>query len=322
MSSIKVSKEYASIAKPILFEVEEAGSNRAKIIVNGEVVGEKRYTDNSFAVDVAPYLRGAFVCEPLIGEYETVAPTGRLATAQIEVAGQTSEQLRFIASREDCAELMLLSNMPLRRTLAVGERDELSFTGMEIVDTETTVVVMYEDGSEWQYLSGIVSSYATSIIDFDSLAARSQKRIKGLRVATGSGTERVSEVYYDIVKRPNRSVRLAWLNSLGGVDYYTFDSLVSQKSATKRVESLTARGEGRSVACQSVLTSVLRSAHEPREMVEALSDIISSPAVWVVESEAFRRVSVVSSEVQTDNCDTPVSVKIEIAESRQKVWEV
>jgi hypothetical protein len=162
----------------------------------------------------------------------------------------------------------------------------------------------------------------TAVIDTGDVFARYQTLTGGaadelteftvrLRLEQAGYTARRVERRYVIDRARRSGRRLAWVNRFGVIDYYTFPVVDKFRSAGSRTRVVTADGY-RTVATSGAQSIGLLS--EPCGAVEAewLSEIFSSPAVWMIDwAGGFEKVEVEAGEVvSTPLRPTVVSVVV------------
>lgn len=142
-------------------------------------------------------------------------------------------------------------------------------------------------------------------------------------LSQSSGTER--RVYVPDFTTKKNEIRFAWLNPLGGIDHYTFTgSKASQVDVEKR--DLYEKARAYPFTPQDIKTGVVRvdgvknlfafSDFENSETFEWLSEIITSPFVFVVEDDEYIPVVVTNKSMQVET-DELIQLKLEYRKSIQ-----
>ena len=143
-------------------------------------------------------------------------------------------------------------------------------------------------------------------------------------LSQSSGTER--RVYVPDFSAKKNKIRFAWLNPLGGIDHYTFTgSKASQVDVDKR--DLFEKARAYPFSSTDIKTGILKvdgtknlfafSDFENTETYEWLSEIITSPYVWVVEDGDYIPVVITNKSMQVEN-EELVQLKLEYRKSIQR----
>jgi hypothetical protein len=195
-----------------------------------------------------------------------------------------------------------LTRLPLHREISRGERDELSFV------TEGGLHrAVFEVRGERQ-MSFTTATYAapegicTFVADMAWAMARVEQAggdasgCRSVHVRILGGEQELAHIIY--VLRDNRAAaqRLCWLNPLGGIDSFTFQTVVSEQVVSAK-ERIILEG-GYSTACSAAERIVeVNSGYQPQAVLAGLSEIILSSRVWVCRDGEFVPVDVMSNGV-------------------------
>lgn len=254
-----------------------------------ELLGVKRVVrSESSRINVANYFKGEVGAEPKLWEpFRPTVAEGRFTYCYIEVEGEASTPV-LISCGVGGAEgdkVLLMGRNTLQGELSVGEFVELSLL---MPSSEKLLLKLRgerKNGTSVEHT--LPNYYATKGVN-----ALLVDHNKAVELLGGGEFERVSvsvegesfslEQSFKLVNRAEGAVRLCWINQLGGIDYYTF--LPQQRALLQPT--------GKSVNIDGVTTHLsqgiaqkrsLCSNYERREVVEWLSEILSSPSVWRVE---------------------------------------
>ena len=107
----------------------------------------------------------------------------------------------------------------------------------------------------------------------------------------------LAEQGYRIVSPSTDNVRLCWWNALGQIDYYTMRRVQEVRYNLQKERMLTSDGY-KMTACRREQEMRVVSDFLSSEFIEWLSEIASSPRVWVLENGRFVRVEVVDEAVK------------------------
>ena len=123
-------------------------------------------------------------------------------------------------------------------------------------------------------------------------------------------------VAYTVISAPTGARRLAWRSSAGGIEHYTFPVEKSESVETIRQRAYGA--EGHLVArTRAERRTVLVSAYEPRATLEGLSEVLSSPDVWLAEDDGYTAVDVVTEKRVLHRHGAVTCLEIEIRPKRK-----
>jgi hypothetical protein len=195
--------------------------------------------------------------------------------------------------------------MPLVRLISHGECDELTLFSDEAV----TVTVTAQAGT-----TATAESYrtATGGLHVFRLDTRDFPEAETLTVDAGA----CGSVAYTVISAPTGARRLAWRSSAGGIEHYTFPVEKSESVETIRQRAYGA--EGHLVArTRAERRTVLVSAYEPRATLEGLSEVLSSPDVWLAEDDGYTAVDVVTEKSVLHRHGAVTCLEIEIRPKRK-----
>ncbi len=245
-----------------------------------EVLGRKRFTGQTkHEVNIAPYIRRTFDRQPRWAlTRSTTQPLGFIVIkGGIRIGTLSSELLDFVAGTKMMEPNRVQSDSPAGYVQAIA-RDEC----FEICVNNISHSVNYS------HVSGNTGLLAYS-------------------VSTGAETRT-----YKCVERRPGAVRLCWLNPYGAMDYYTFYKTENQLFEAGKNLAYTTQG---SIVCDSDVRTytTVQSELEPHDVLAWLSQVISSPRVWVCESSEFRRVDIVTDNVKVSD-KVPGRIEVTICE--------
>ena len=162
--------------------------------------------------------------------------------------------------------------MPLKRTITQDGCDEITF-----MITAPQTVVVYISGLDAAYGKG----YAIEHIGLNVFRLDMKEFPKAEKVHLSIGS--CGSIEYTVIPQPKTSIRLAWRSRAGSMEYYNFP-IVSERTI-KVLKQSTYTSEGYSSKSQPQQITRLRSAYESEEMLTALSDLLSTPDVWMIPHE-------------------------------------
>lgn len=322
MEFTSLPKNFSAVDEPLIYGLdfgERVDAVDVEIVDAdaGRTLAVCRFADcDSARLDVAPHVRRLFSSRKLnttaTGIYED--PSG-VAYIKLRALGQTSPACRFSPYVVDGAA-RLLTMMPLHRTLAAGERDELPI---------------------WSPMSSVVTltAHGASLSEpmVQTFKVEGSDRIRILVVDTTwlpFGTEQVTvlfeptegsprEVDYRIVRRNADSCRVAWVASSGCIERYTFPARRSETLTAERSRVLGPEG-WRTASLTAERVTELVSDYEPREMIESLEEIVSAPQTWMhIPMQGFAASDVLSSSTVRMFGGPPDRVTLTLRPARRAV---
>ena len=250
------------------------------------------YGATEYRVDVAGYVRGLFAVEPLYGNGTCeVAPLGRVIWVRIRIGEVVSEWCPLLSGVEGAVAGTALSSGPRERVLAPGEWDEcmwrkrsescsarLRLSGPE-VDGFVSEIESYEEDSEvvvwivnWNDIEAKVSAAGRSMAEFSRM---------DLEITDGETEEPVAVRSYQLKRCREETLRLAWMNEKGGVDYYTFAGCGQEEVRIEKVRVEVPAGR-LVVGSRGERLVNLVSHYETEETMRWLVSLAGARKVWAV----------------------------------------
>lgn len=311
---------FASAVEPLLYTLEGLDPDVVTTVEiinadNGSTLGTLRLRGlASRSIDVAPYLRRHFVLNPTThsATYAVGVPFS-IINCYIRIDDLESSVLHATLAAPHNSPLApneLLSDKPLRRTLAAGENDDLRLISKDgtigasflLFDTDGNATPYTISTSEREQMVCVV-------VDFDTLQARVSAPLKRIEVTLLTSEKSVATVIYDIVERGVASHRVAWFNSLGACDLHTFEGCGSRKVSVER-----SRVEGSTDPITTRRTTLtLDSGIMPHNALNALLSLLASPAVWLFVEGRLRRVKVVTADYTSHPAERPDRLVVQLS---------
>ena len=268
-----------------------------------ETLGVKRIVDTgTIRVNVSGYLKRKLSPEPIkkVGSgFYTDA--GRTVECVVKNGSSVTSPRIFTAALKNLSAGELLSTMPLHRNIGRHESDEVSFvTGGGPCNASFEV----KGGNEVFFAADGYTARAgicTFVTDMEWVMSKIREKggnpslCRAVHVRITSNGAELAHIIYALKDIPQRSVRLCWLNSMGGIEYFTFNELISRqlRSAKEKIIS----GEAHmTVASAAENYMELNSGYLPAALSEALSEIVASSRVWACRDGGFIPLDVVSTE--------------------------
>jgi len=269
------------------------------------VMGRRRFAGaTSYDANIANYARSMLDVAPLYGIRSTFARPRNRSADLIVAAGKTEAAVRLGAGIRTLFAWEKLSASPDIRKIAPGESDEIALLpdGHPLQATATlrgngerTLQIASQDGTE-----ELTSFYLKT----DDLAERFgmtgnelAERYDTMDIRIADGEEEIFTQRYRFAASCE-GVRLCWWNTYGQIDYYTMRTTAEEGYETQKERTRTAEGY-RTIGSRRERRMTLVSDFEPKETMEWLAELVSSPKVWIVGEAGSVRADVLSSSVAT-----------------------
>lgn len=276
------------------------------------LLGAKRFAATaSAAFDIAPYLRRRVRFVPATGGTGFRPAAGRTVSVVVEAAaaGGAVEALSpartFRPGAETAEAPCLLTSMPLSRLIPEGACDELTLLAGE--PCTVTVTALAGDTT-------VAESYraAESGLQVFHLDLRDFPGAESLTVDAGA----CGAVVYSVVPARQGAVRLAWRSRAGSVEHYTFP--VVRTEVVRSVRQQAYGPDGRTAAAaETDRETVLVSAYEGRQVLDALAELTAAPEVWIAEGDTYTPADIATDEAVVQRHGTLSCLEIAVRPKRK-----
>lgn len=255
-------------------------------------IGVKRFkSDGSVIVNVSNYLRRRISPNPFAANrLEFLSDKMKYVKAYLKCGGNSSAVQVFTGATRTLYPYELLSRLPLKRKIAWDESEEISF----VIPTSRMGYVCTLSGSRVYEVKSIMQVITGGVVTFifgmPALAAKLRAEGVDLRdfnrinLKIKSSSDVIAEISYQLCERGGRAVRLCWVNSMGGIDYHTFEPPLSEHIAVSKETLLSRSGYVGSDIRKERYVEVT-SGYLPSLWLEGLSEVLSSPLVWRVDED-------------------------------------
>ncbi len=281
MQFTSIPENFASYLHPLVYEFADDGAPRTLDLfvrdgLTGDTIAVKRLCNTSAGkVDIAPILRSRLTVAPL--STPGFASASARALCIRTTVEEASETRWFLPAETAPGSSPLSSTLPVERPIGFGECDELTL-GPNISRAEIEIAT--PAGTQKKVFSNLETGYP-SLFRLDTTEAAADFTQILLSFCDRDGNI-CQQVRYIRIPRPEEAVRVAWFSRVGSLEHYTFP--VRNRLAEKQEgESLRLCGGRRlrtRASHETLLT--LTSAYERREILQALCEIGTARAVWVV----------------------------------------
>lgn len=296
------------------FALEQAGTVDVRITdaADGSLVAAKRFVEVAEAAfDAAPALRRATKVVPGTGGTGVGQAAGRQIMVNVQVFEANGTQPLgaaptriFLAAKTPVTPPALLTTMPRERLIARGECDEL----LLLFEKAGSVTVTAQNRDSLTAQSYPVTTAGLRLFRLDT---RDFPEAETLTVDAGPcGT-----VVYTLIPARHGAVRLAWRSSEGSVEHYTFPVVRTETVAATRRQAY--GPEGYLSAGEETRQQLLVSAYEPRAVLDALAELLTTPDVWIAGDEGYTPVDVVTDRTVIRRHGTMCCFEAEIRPKRK-----
>lgn len=317
MNFQKISNDFTPCHEGLFFAIDTEADEPQDVMVEvvdvsaDEVVATQRLREiRSAELNIAPYIK-PFAEQRPFRSATTMFADAPLKHYTIRNEEAEAEPLAVSVNRSHVELPSVVTSMPLSRTIAYGEVDELLIFAEPESAIEVNIVA---DTGEDVAIEYITTSGATTLCistkDFG-------KKVRNLDVDLSCNGVEFCALHYRVVPSRKGALRLAWVSDCGSIERYTFPVVVkSQRKGDREfIDTLGGRRVVRTTA-ESIIS--VRSHYEPRATVEAIAQVLSSPNVWVEYSNRYQDVGVLSTAVDVDVFGEPECVMLALQEWRRE----
>lgn len=311
---------YSTAVEPLLFTLDELDPEAITTVevvnaANSTVLGTMRLTGlERRSIDIAPYLRRHFSISVISHSATYIVPiVNSVISCYIRIGDVESEILHTLLnapSHSPTATNTLLTDKPLKRTIAAGESDDLRVLSPSgtlaarflLTDVNGTVTPHTISTTEIELMLSL-------IVDFDSLQRLVTAPLRQIDVELSNIDGTVATLSYEVVERAKESYRVAWYNTRGGYDQHTFEGVARREVEFRRTENGT---DYHLCTSRRTLLSLDSGVLATAEM-EALLSILSSPAVWIFFNGRKRAVKVETKSHAVSREDGPARLTVQFS---------
>ncbi len=290
---------FASFREKLLFEYEQEESSDLVFEIelgdDEEVVEVKKlYGVDSATINVAKVVANRFMTEPMVGVSAIETPQCGYGLVAIRCGEESTEAQYFVAAKSEMPEVGLMTTLPATRFISYGEAEELWIRAAE--GSEVLVMVECEDEGGATSTTFEHTAQECGLVRFRFSTEDFSSFTKLARVEVYCQGESVGQILYCYKPAVWGAVRLAWIGEWGGVEHYTFpvtNSLSLLSSGARHYE--------------------VESAFESSSVVGALSEIVTSERVWIVEDGEYVEVDMLSELVVLNKRGALATVELKFA---------
>lgn len=269
-----------------------------------QLLGIKRYVGaETIAASPANLLRRAFNPQPLmVNGCAFVYPEERNKQLVVKWGDNfehSSTPITYVASKYHLAPETLAHTGSLERVIANNEYDEVAFVAP--AQTQMSMKLSFSVGStlSLNLNSGSKAGLWVLCLNFGWIFGRlpDHNKLETMTLEIKLAGECIGVVNYRVAQKNNGALRLAWLTPYGTINYHTFPVVMERRTAAER-EAIDFQVQPRLVGVNGAQEIRLRSGTLPAQQMQQLAELVSSPAVWIVDdSRGCEQVEVVSAEM-------------------------
>lgn len=277
MKFLSIPKNGASWREPLLykFTTESIREQDVEVEIIDELSGDSIGTQRLYGVieaeiDIGPYVR-SIIANMLPYEKLALSPSAR--KIRVRVGDVESESRMFYRAEVDDSVGHVLSSKRQSAVVQRGEAIRLTAFGrnsvnVRVVDRRTSV-------------RPPVAAINTQGMPVEIAIATDSIAGQGVDIAieVQCDTESVEVFEFRVVDSLSPRCRVAWYNLQGGIECYSYPTMVRRKYQSEVIEAACAE-VGMPRPCRVIATFSLTSAYEPAEQLERLIGVIFSPEVY------------------------------------------
>lgn len=309
---------YSPVTKPVCFEFDcgERSSFEVDIIddATDAVIGRKSFVDVvQGSIDIVPYIYRDFEVEPILSQ-NCLIQNSLQRSYHIEIGDIVSPSVRLSSNRRPLPQLpLLLTQMPLTRTMASNECDQL----LLFVDSNDSITVdcVASTGENVQ----LEMSSSSGVVDIVVTAAEFSDDVQSLEIFIVAGSHHFEPITYTIRNHYGESRRIAWYSSLGTIEAYSFPIIASSYRTAERNTYRTAEGGTRTATMMWRRGERLVSDYECRSTLCSLADIVSNGEAWIVTPNGLQPTMVEDRTMEAYQMGEVGYLQVEIVTDEEEV---
>lgn len=263
----------------------------------------KVITEQTQTINLTPYLREELILQPCINGKFT--DFGAAVPIRLTLEGNVYESGSY-AMGENATDLAHCATDLPYRVIAPGQTDAipLYIESMNSAELETGNNLL----DDYQNRSDLGSLYAFKV------QPKPTEQLYVSLILDDGDTSYKQHIPYIFRPMGMNGKRIAWLNRYGAVDFWNFDYLREQ-SFGATAETIYTHNGYKKIARTAEKVFVMETREATREAIDALSFIIASPAVWIVNDDltgnpTFEEVDVITEECKVFDSQELIGLQI------------
>lgn len=279
MQFTTIPQDFSSLFGNVIYSIEcdVPTSFDAEIIdtQGGLVIGVKHF-DNVTRCDIniAPYLRRKIKFTPTVGATGFVK-SDAIVSAAVKIGNLQSPARRFVATNTMLTSATILTTMPSKRCITHGQSDVITiFSPASYTVAVTAYSEHLTECESYNSTGDEVVAFRLNTHDFPDAE----------RIVVSIGN--FGELEYAVVPHGQSAQRMAWRSTAGSIESYSFP--IEKERKIEVSKKMMEGADGRhdlAIECEELIT--LLSAYEIAQTIDALSEIVSSPQVWMVDNDGY-----------------------------------
>lgn len=248
----------------------------------------KILTEKSQIINLTPYLREEINLAPIISGRYTDSDCA--IAVEITADGTTYKSGESYAIGDSAQDLKhCASDLPYR-VIAQGQTDVV------------TVYLSQGCSADVEANQAIINEQNNSVGTLVAIAVQpTTEQIKVSKYLDDNSTSYIQDIHYIFRPMGLNGKRMAWLNRYGALDFWNFDYLREQ-SFGATAETIYTHNGYQKIARTAEKVFVMETREATREALDALSFIIASPAVWIVNDDLTGNPTFEEVDVITEEC--------------------
>lgn len=263
----------------------------------------KVVTEQFQTINIAPYLREELNLEqPIISgqytDYDAAVPVEVTINGELIESGSSYTLGEYAGEIVQCA-----SDLPYR-VIAHGQTDVVTV----YLDAYNSADITANN----QQIESVQHSGISTLVAMAIQPTTDQINVS--RYLDDNSTSYSQDIRYIFRPMGMNGKRIAWLNRYGAVDFWNFDYLREQ-SFGATAETIYTHNGYKKIARTAEKVFVMETREATREAIDALSFIIASPAVWIVNDDltgnpTFEEVDVITEECKVFDSQELIGLQI------------
>lgn len=260
---------------------------------------KKLYDVTSASINVAPLFRYLAIPKLSVKSDGIYPSSDGYAAVVVSCGGYSTAKRIFTLAKHTISINNIITSVSLDRLIGVDEREIIRIYTPE---NENVTAQLYGSSNSGDEEDVLITQY--SILDNHDGVLELVFKCPDVDYEQLTlniyYTDTIHSLNYTVTKpyHIGESVRLAWLSSAGSIEHHTFPIV-----------------KGKSMNSDGSYSYTLLSAYAPDSYVEAIAEIVSSAAVWIVDEDEYRKVEVESDIAPIKDCGSLSYLELKIKDN-------
>lgn len=327
MRIAKYPENYTGAFQEVIFTIDQVDPEHITQVeiydMDDNLLGTKRFSaGDKQTVNIGKYIADKIIVEPIYkqnsGFYKTLSRYGQAyiiveAIAIDKESGKEtivqnlqSEMVKITAGTVSSKPGQMLSKHWSKTEIYPGEYDEIPFIAgsektsaiININSEEGTKTITYENNAVVNGQTGIFLININHLYNTAGIKNNDEVYNIEVEIKTKAGT--IAKREYDVKDENPNTVRCAWMNEYGAIDYYTFCRTQSEKIKCNKKRVY---GENGYTISNSIAETTIRATSDAvtKDTYDWLSNIIASPKAWRVENDKMIPIDITNDQTEYDS---------------------